>query len=440
MPAKTDNEHRDIFMAASPDSAELPNSSLEYLRSEYNRIRKASELICEPLETDDFGVQTMPDVSPPKWHLAHTSWFFETFLLKPYLVDYKEFHPDYVRLFNSYYEQVGQYHPRPQRGLLSRPTVAEIYHYRAHVDSGMLRLLENTRLAEDPSIAERIIIGLNHEQQHQELLFTDIKHILGMNPLRPAYREINYPEGIASELEWIRFTGGLKKLGAGPDGFAYDNERPEHDIWQPPFRIASRPVTNGEFVAFIEDGGYWRPELWLSDGWAAIKQGRFSAPLYWENRDGQWWHYTLSGMKPINPHEPVSHVSYFEADAYASWAGKRLPTEAEWETAAENLSQEGNLRNSGYLHPVAPTTVDKGLSKMYGDVWEWTQSAYAPYPKYQRADGALGEYNGKFMCGQYVLRGGSCVTPSDHIRRTYRNFFYPADQWQFSGFRLAEDI
>ncbi len=427
-------------MAASPDSAELSDTGIEHLRSEYRRIRKASELICEPLEIDDYGVQTMPDVSPPKWHLAHTSWFFETFLLKPYLTNYQEFHPDFVRLFNSYYEQVGQYHPRPQRGLLSRPTVEEVFQYRSHVDNGISRLLEGGKLSSEPQIAERIIIGLNHEQQHQELLFTDIKHILGMNPLRPVYYEIKYPEGIEIELDWIHFDGGLKKLGAGEQGFAYDNERPEHDVWQPPFRIGSRPVTNGEFIEFIEDGSYLRPELWLSDGWAAIKQGRFCSPLYWENRDGEWWHYTLSGMQSVNPHAPVCHVNYFEADAYAAWAGKRLLTEAEWEIAAENLIVEGNLHSSGYLQPVASSHVESGLSKMYGDVWEWTRSAYDPYPKYKRAEGALGEYNGKFMCGQYVLRGGSCVTPADHIRKTYRNFFYPADQWQFSGFRLAEDV
>jgi len=427
-------------MAVSPDSEELANNGIDQLRSEYNRVRKTSELICEPLATDDYGVQTMPDVSPPKWHLAHVSWFFETFLLKPYLEDYQEYHRDYVRLFNSYYEQVGQYHPRPQRGLLSRPTLDDILKYRTHIDLAMHRLLENLQLVDNPQVMERIIIGLNHEQQHQELLFTDIKHILGMNPLRPAYRDISHPEGIEVPLEWIRFTGGLKKIGAAEQGFAFDNERPQHDVWQPPFLIGSRPVTNGEYIQFIEDGGYFRPEFWLSEGWKAIKEGRFNAPLYWESRDGEWWHYTLSGMQPVNLHAPVCHVNYFEADAYASWAGKRLPTEVEWEIAAENQTVEGNLRNSGYLHPLPTTEAEAGLSKMYGDVWEWTQSAYGAYPKYRHSDGALGEYNGKFMCGQYVLRGGSCVTPADHIRPTYRNFFYPADQWQFSGFRLAEDV
>ncbi|MDY6980390.1 MAG: ergothioneine biosynthesis protein EgtB [Pseudomonadota bacterium] len=436
-------------MAASPESTELPTGlhnesqteprNNSELRSAYQRVRKASELICEPLMIEDYGVQTMADVSPPKWHLAHVSWFFETFLLKPYLDDYREFHPDYARLFNSYYEQVGAYHPRPQRGLLSRPTVEEVYTYRAHIDEAMLRLIESPRMS-DAQIQERLVTGLHHEQQHQELLLTDIKHILGMNPLRPAYRALELPAGEEQPLDFVRFTGGLKKLGADEEGFAFDNERPQHDIWQPPFRIGARPVTNAEYMAFIEDGGYLRPELWLSDGWAAIKQGKFHAPLYWENRDGQWWHYTLGGMQPVDPHAPVAHVNYFEANAYACWAGKRLPTEAEWETAAENQPLTGNLRSRGYLQPVAGEGNESGVIKLYGDVWEWTQSAYAPYPKYKSPDGALGEYNGKFMCGQYVLRGGSCVTPADHVRRTYRNFLYPGDQWQFSGIRLAEDI
>lgn len=426
-------------MAASPDSAELPVVN-DDLCSAYQRVRKASERICEPLMIEDYGVQTMPDVSPPRWHLAHVSWFFETFILNEFIDDYQVFHPAYVRLFNSYYEQIGEYHPRPQRGLLSRPTVEDVFAYRAHVDQAMLDLLESGRVQEQIAIRDRLIIGLHHEQQHQELLLTDIKHILGMNPLRPAYRDIDLPQRESAEHEWVCFSGGLKKLGAEEGGFAFDNERPQHDIWQPPFRIGSRPITNGEYIAFIEDGGYFRPELWLSDGWAAIRQGRFNAPLYWEKCDGQWWHYTLGGMQPVDPQVPVCHVNYFEADAYARWADKRLPTEAEWEIAAQQQPLEGNLRSSGYLQPLAGESSVQGLSQMVGDVWEWTQSAYGPYPKYRSAKGALGEYNGKFMCGQYVLRGGSCVTPVDHIRRTYRNFFYPGDQWQFSGFRLAGDI
>lgn len=425
-------------MAASVDSADLPVTHDDPC-STYQRVREASEQICQPLLIEDYGVQTMPDVSPPKWHLAHVSWFFETFILNEFVDDYQLFHPDYVRLFNSYYEQIGEYHPRPQRGLLSRPPLDEVMAYRAHVDQAMLRLLQSGRAHEQAMIRERLNIGLNHEQQHQELLFTDIKHILGMNPLRPPYREIVLPQRESAEHQWLGFSGGMVKLGAGEGGFAFDNERPVHDVWQPPFRIGSRPINNAEYIAFIEDGGYARPGLWLSEGWAAIKQGRFHAPLYWEKRDGEWWHYTLGGMQPVDLHAPVCHVNYFEADAYASWAGKRLPTEAEWEIAAEQQPLEGNLRSSGYLQPLASDASGQGLQQMIGDVWEWTQSAYGPYPGYRPAEGALGEYNGKFMCGQYVLRGGSCVTPDEHIRSSYRNFFYPGDQWQFSGFRLAED-
>jgi len=425
-------------MAASPDSAELPVANND-LTSAYLRVREASGRICQPLLIEDYGVQTMPDVSPPKWHLAHVSWFFETFILNEFVDDYRLFHPDYVRLFNSYYEQVGDYHPRPQRGLLSRPTLDEVMAYRAHVDQAMLKLLESGRVDQQAVIRERLIIGLNHEQQHQELLLTDIKHILGMNPLRPAYREIALPQRKSAEHQWVTFSGGMKTLGAGEDGFAFDNERPQYQFWQPPFRIGSRPINNAEYIAFIEDGAYARPGLWLSEGWAAIKQKHFHAPLYWEKRDGQRWHYTLGGMQPVDLHAPVCHVNYFEADAYASWAGKRLPTEAEWEIAAAQQPLEGNLRSRGYLQPLAADAPVQGLSQMFGDVWEWTRSAYGPYPGYRPAEGALGEYNGKFMCGQYVLRGGSCVTPHDHIRSSYRNFFYPGDQWQFSGFRLAED-
>ena len=408
------------------------------LTDHFQTTRQASEDLCAPLEIEDFGVQTMPDVSPPKWHLAHTSWFFETFLLKPYLDNYREFHPDYVRLFNSYYEQVGKYHPRPQRGLLSRPTVKEIYTYRAHVDAAMKRLLLQTTHRQWDDIESCSIIGLNHEQQHQELLLTDIKHIFACNPLRPAYRELTQLEGKAIPLSWIEQGGGLVEIGAAGNDFAYDNERPRHKVYLQPFRLASRLVTNAEYLAFIKDDGYQRPELWLSEGWAAIKEGRFNKPLYWEQRDKEWWHMTLNGMQSVNPNAPVCHVNYFEADAFANWAGKRLPTEAEWECIANSQTVTGNLRELGYLQPQPAQT--SGLQQLFGDVWEWTQSAYNPYPGFKTPQGALGEYNGKFMCGQYVLRGGSCVTPADHIRATYRNFFYPADQWQFSGIRLAEDL
>ncbi len=404
----------------------------------YQLIRQASEDLCVSLEIEDYGVQTMPDVSPPKWHLAHTSWFFETFLLKPYLRGYREFHPDYVRLFNSYYEQVGEYHPRPQRGLLSRPTVKEVYTYRAHVDAAMQTLLAQTVHEKWDDIASRSIIGLNHEQQHQELLLTDIKHIFACNPLRPVYRELPKLDGPAIPLDWVEHAGGLVEIGARGNDFAYDNERPRHKVYLQPFRLASRPVSNAEYLTFINDGGYQRPELWLSEGWAAIKTGRFNAPLYWQQREEAWWHMTLGGMQPLSPNAPVCHVNYFEANAFASWSGKRLPTEAEWESIAASQPVRGNLRDKGYLQPQPAQTA--GLQQLFGDVWEWTQSAYNSYPGFELPQGALGEYNGKFMCGQYVLRGGSCVTPADHIRATYRNFFYPADQWQFSGIRLAEDL
>ena len=422
---------------AEPENSDI---SLTNLISEYNRVRKTSELLCEPLAIEDYGIQTMDDVSPPKWHLAHTSWFFETFLLKPFFAGYPEYNPQFAYLFNSYYEQVGQFYPRPKRGLLSRPTVNEVLKYRAYIDDFMRRLLAEPPTEHYQQIQQRVVIGINHEQQHQELLLTDIKHILGMNPLRPAYRDFNYPEKNAAPLNWVKFTGGLKSIGAAKEGFAFDNEQPLHDVWLQPFYIASRPVLNIEYINFINDGGYERSELWLSEGWKAIKDNRFAQPLYWEKKDGEWWHYTLGGLQPVNLQAPVCHVNYYEADAYATWCDKRLPTEQEWEMAAESAPVTGNLRSSGYMQPVASLEEHNGLYQLYGDVWEWTQSAYSPYPGYKAAEGALGEYNGKFMCSQYVLKGGSCVTPADHIRRSYRNFFYPADQWQFSGIRLAGDV
>lgn len=405
----------------------------------YLDIRKESEGLCSPLEVEDYGIQTMADVSPPKWHLAHTTWFFETFVLKPYLSDYHEYHPDFIKLFNSYYELVGEYHPRPKRGLLSRPSVEVIYKYRHYVDMAMQMLLEDNAHPEWGNIENRTVIGMNHEQQHQELLLTDIKHIFGMNPLRPVYRDLPHKSGLAPELKWVNHPAGLVNIGAGQHGFAYDNEKPEHKVYLEPFKLASRLVTNEEYLEFIEDEGYQRPEFWLSEGWKAIKEGQFANPLYWEKQNGEWWKMTLSGMRVLDPAAPVCHVNYFEADAYAHWAGKRLPTEAEWESVAVHSPIKGKLRDEGYLEPqVASGSGD--IQQLYGDVWEWTQSAYASYPGFIAPRGALGEYNGKFMCGQYVLRGGSCVTPSDHIRTTYRNFFYPADQWQFSGIRLAEDL
>ena len=384
-------------------------------------------------------IQTAPEASPAKWHLAHVSWFFETFLLREYLAHYREFHPMYRSLFNSYYEQVGKYHPRPERGFLSRPGVEEIYRYRAHVDEHMLALLDRVDEEVWPIVQQRLEIGLNHEQQHQELLLTDIKRNFGANPLRPAYRDDlpETPTASPPSMHWLKFSGGVHEVGHEGGGFAFDNETPRHRTYLNAFHLGSRPVTNAEYQAFMDDAGYRRPEFWLSDGWATIKRLHWSSPMHWESIDGEWWRLTLAGLRPLNPGEPVCHVSYYEAEAYAAWAGKRLPTEAEWETAAQGLAVSGNLRSGGYLQPITASPGD-GPLQMYGDVWEHTASPYQPYPGFRAAAGALGEYNGKFMCNQMVLRGGSCVTPADHIRASYRNFFYPHERWQFQGFRLAD--
>jgi ergothioneine biosynthesis protein EgtB len=407
----------------------------------YRRVRARSEQLCEPLETEDYVLQTAIETSPPKWHLAHVSWFFETFLLLPFLPGYKTFHPRFDYLFNSYYEQTGAgYWPRPERGLLSRPTVLEVYDYRRHVDAGMEALIADCAASAWPSVAERLGVGLNHEQQHQELLVTDIKYNLAYNPLYPPYRA-DLPEAAAVEPVPLTFTeheGGIVGIGAGPEDFAYDNERPRHRLLLEPFRLADRLVTNVEYLAFVEDGGYRDPALWLSDGWARIRSEGWQAPLYWRRIDGGWHQVTLGGLRALNPAEPVCHVSYYEADAYARWAGRRLPTEAQWEHAAAQLPVAGNFIESGRLHP-APAA-SGSLQQLFGDCWEWTASAYLPYPGYRAAEGALGEYNGKFMCGQMVLRGGSCATPDDHVRPGYRNFFYPHERWQFKGIRLAEEL
>jgi ergothioneine biosynthesis protein EgtB len=365
--------------------------------------------------------------------------------LRPFLPGYRLFHPRFDYLFNSYYEQTGSgFWPRPERGLLSRPTVAEVYDYRHHVDDAMLRLLADCPSADWASVVHRLRIGLHHEQQHQELLMTDVKGNFAYNPLRPAYRDDlpHDPPTDPDTLLWVGFEGGLVEIGADARGFSYDNEGPRHLTFIAPYALADRPVTNGEFRQFIDDGGYRDPALWLSDGWATVRKEGWRSPLYWEEVDGTWQIMTLGGMRPLNPAEPVCHVSYYEADAFATWAGKRLPTEAEWEHAAKGRAVTGNFVADGYLHPrpAARGTEDQGggLRQLFGDVWEWTASAYLPYPGYRAAAGALGEYNGKFMCNQMVLRGGSCASSQDHIRATYRNFFYPQERWQFKGFRLAE--
>ena len=399
----------------------------------YARVRARSEALCRPLAIDDYGVQPMDDASPPKWHLAHTTWFFETFLLREFDGAYRCLHASYEELFNSYYNGVGEPYPRPKRGLLSRPTVGDVYDYRAHVDAAMQGLLTRA----DSEIQRRIELGLNHEQQHQELMLTDLKYNLGLNPLKPAYREDLCSEASAvCGLKFDEYPGGVFPVGAGR-GFCFDNELPRHTVLLQPFALGDRLVTNGEFMAFIEDGGYHRPALWLSDGWSAVRANAWRCPLYWRCEDGQWLEYRLSGERALAPNDPVAHVSAFEADAYARWAGCRLPTEFEWETAAAALDPAaGNFADDERLHPAGA----QAHKQFFGDAWEWTSSAYGPYPGYRAPPGALGEYNGKFMSSQLVLRGGSCATPRGHVRASYRNFFYPPARWQFSGIRLAKDL
>ena len=407
----------------------------------YTRVRQTSEQICQPLETEDYLIQPIVEVSPPKWHLAHTSWFYETFILKPFSPGYHEYHPLFATLFNSYYNGVGVFHPRAQRGLLSRPTVAQVYDYRHHVDQAMALLWDSAGDTDRRQIETRLELGLHHEQQHQELMLMDIKNIFAHNPLRPDYLPFkDYPRSAAAgTMDWIPFTPQMAEFGHAGPGFHYDNEAPRHQRWVSGFELASRLVTNGEYLAFMADRGYEQPLLWLSDGWDYVHRQQWHAPLYWEKIEGRWWQMTLSGMRPIDEDEPVCHVSYYEADAYARWRKLRLPDEFEWELAAtQTAASDANLYPQGLLRPVMAGNT--GLSQMTGDTWEWTRSAYGPYPGFQADDGALGEYNGKFMANQMVLRGGCCVTAANHVRHTYRNFFYPHDRWAFSGIRLARDI
>jgi ergothioneine biosynthesis protein EgtB len=422
---------------------ETTPASKSELGQRYRRVRRFSEKLCETLEPEDYVIQTMPEASPTKWHLAHTSWFFETFVLKQFFPDYQSLHPQYGFLFNSYYNAVGPFYSRPHRGLLSRPTVKEVFHYRSDIDLFVSELIETADEQLLAKLEPILTLGLHHEQQHQELVLTDIKNVFWQNPLRPAFRKrVAVETSSVPANEWLKFEEGLHWVGQeGPD-FSFDNERRRHRVFVPSFGLASRLVTNADFLAFMEDGGYRRSELWLSLGWNAVNEKGWNCPLYWEKRDGAWFTMTLAGMTKLIPEEPVCHLSLFEADAYARWSGARLPTEEEWEIASSGLPLKGNFVESELFHvaPLASPGPAGKPAQMFGDVWEWTRSSYSPYPGYSASAGALGEYNGKFMCNQYVLRGGSCATAQSHIRRTYRNFFPPDARWQFMGIRMAKDL
>ena len=429
---------------ASP-AAGFAGASPTPLADRYAAIRQASLKLAAPLSAEDCQVQSMPDASPTKWHLAHITWFFETFVLEPHEPSFRPFDAAFRMLFNSYYQGLGQPFPRASRGLVTRPTLADVKRYRADVDERMLALI--VARPGDAALAALVELGLQHEQQHQELILTDIKHALGCNPVSVAYAG-RWPMAVVQPqpVRWFHYEGGLVELGhdAALDGdFCFDNETPRHRAFTAPYQLASRPATNGDYLAFIDDGGYTRPELWLSMGWDWVRAGGREAPFYWSRDGHRWASHTLQGRVGIDPHTPVCHLSYFEADAFARWSGARLPTELEWELAARALRAPmagANVADRGALHPLPQTeaVVDEPV-QMFGDVWEWTQSAYLPYPGYRPAAGAVGEYNGKFMCNQFVLRGGSCATSAGHVRASYRNFFPPDAQWQFSGLRLARD-
>ncbi len=431
----------------------LGGGEAEPLSTRYAQVRTQSVRLAAPLSPEDCQIQSMPDVSPTKWHLAHVTWFFETFVLERFEPGFQPFNPAFRVLFNSYYNAVGEKHPRAQRGLVSRPGLAEVLAYRAQVDARMERLLAQPAGDE---LTALVALGLQHEQQHQELMLTDIKHVLSCNPLAPAYHAGGPPPvktGTPKPFGWQSFDGGLTEIGHAGPGFAFDNEMPRHKVWLAPYALASRLVTQGDFAAFIAEGGYREPRWWLSAGWDWVQARGLQAPLYWQRGAAGWQTFTLHGLVPLDPCTPVVHLSYFEADAYARWAGARLPTETEWEHAATvsgaaagapNGCGAGgngaNLVDRGVYHPLPPPDAAAGgLQQLFGDVWEWTSSSYAPYPGYRPWSGAVGEYNGKFMCNQYVLRGGSCATPANHLRASYRNFFPTDACWQFSGLRLARD-
>ncbi|MGI9478686.1 MAG: ergothioneine biosynthesis protein EgtB [Hyphomicrobiaceae bacterium] len=408
--------------------------------SQFTEVRDASHRLALPLSDADATVQSMPDASPAKWHLAHTTWFFECMVLAPNQAGYRPFDESFNFLFNSYYETIGDRQPRPRRGMITRPTLDTVLAYREHVNEAITRLLEKTS---DPAITELVELGCHHEQQHQELLLTDILHLFAQNPLQPAYKD---PEPLAVDLAapaapaWQSFDGGIVEVGHDGTSFHFDCEGPRHQALLEPHALSRRLVTNGEWIDFIEDGGYRQPLHWLSAGWDTVRTNAWTMPLYWAFRDGEYWSMTLRGAQPVDRAAPVTHVSYFEADAFATWSGHRLPSEFEWENAAAPLKTTGNFANSGRLRPKPADDTASGLAQMFGDTWEWTRSPYTAYPRFKTSEGAVGEYNGKFMCGQFVLRGGSCVTPVGHVRPTYRNFFPPDARWQFSGLRLAKDL
>jgi len=443
-----------------PGSEALDSGSIaEGLAERFVEVRGRTEALCASLDPEDCVAQSMPDASPTKWHLAHTAWFFETFVLKPYRAGYTDYHPEFGYLFNSYYNGVGDRHARPARGVLTRPHLAEVFAYRAHVDDCLLDLLRKG--LRDPEEAEEVLrvveIGLHHEQQHQELMLTDVKHLFSQNALGPAYRPSLDPTRASPEpLGWMDVSEGVYSIGYSGRGFSFDNERPAHRVFLEPFGIADRLVTNGEYRDFIADGGYRRSELWLDRGWATVQREQWQAPLYWRGGPGGYSEFTLAGERDLCDAEPVAHVSFIEADAFARWAGARLPSEAEWEVVCGARRVRGNFVEAGRLHPAAAGWGDEadggggsgadrgvdadGMRQLFGDLWEWTGSSYSAYPGYRPDSGTLGEYNGKFMCDQLVLRGGSCASPRSHLRSSYRNFFYAPDRWQFSGIRLAKDL
>lgn len=421
-------------LAACPDDRDELFACFRAVRSETDRLTA-------PLSEEDQVVQSMTDASPTKWHRAHVTWFFETFVLAGHAAGYEVFHPHYTYLFNSYYNAVGERHPRPSRGMLTRPPARDITAYRAYVDAAMEHFILSAPSDGWQMVAPLIVLGLHHEQQHQELILMDILHLFAQNSLNPAYQSYRAsPARNAPPLAWIDYDGGVQEIGHADDTFAFDNEGPCHKVLLRPYRLASRLVTNAEWLEFIADGGYERPDFWMSDGWASVVERGWRAPLYWQQADGDWTAMSLSGRQQINLQAPVCHVSYYEADAYARWSGKRLPTEAEWECAAADLPVDGNFVGTGLLRTAPASGASDGEpEQMFGDVWEWTQSAYSAYPGFYPAAGAVGEYNGKFMSNQMVLRGGACVTPDGHSRATYRNFFYPHMRWLFGGVRLADD-